>query len=148
MKILALDIGMNGAYARNYGLGERSGLSDCTRKEKQRAGVSLIKLNTFLYSQPFPDLIVHELLFVQHGDGARLIMGFGAVVEIFCTTHDIELVLVPAMTLKKWATGKGNCGKPEMKKRAGVDNHNLADAMLLLEYMLELKGLKTNTATA
>ena len=134
-KILALDIGMHGAYARNYGDEPRFGLVDCTRKPKERAGHSLFKLQNFLNSYAPPDLIVHEMLFVQHGDGARLLMGFGAVVEMYATTNSIPVKFVPAMTLKKWATGKGNCDKDAMKERAKVTNHNLADAILLLEYI-------------
>ncbi len=136
MKILALDIGMHGAFARNFGPFPRCGLLDCRRMQKQRPGVSLEKLLSFLNQQGKCDLIVHEVL-IGMGKGKRLLHGFGAVVELYATARGIPVKMIPAATLKKWATGNGRADKSEMKERAGdVTNDNLADALLLLEYAL------------
>ncbi|NUO19976.1 hypothetical protein HUU59_11055 [bacterium] len=134
MKVLALDIGKRGAFARNYGNRPRLGLIDCTRNAKDRPGISLMKLHRALEAQPVPDLIVHEVL-IGTGKGKRLLHGFGAVVELYATRHFIPVQMVPAATLKKWATGYGRADKTDMMNRSGeLMDDNLSDALLLLEY--------------
>ena len=93
-----------------------------------------MKLHRALESQPVPDLIVHEVL-IGMGKGKRLLQGFGAVVELYATKHFVPVKMVPAATLKKWATGDGRADKGDMMSRAGeLMDDNLADALLLLEY--------------
>jgi Holliday junction resolvasome RuvABC endonuclease subunit len=144
MRILALDIGKKGAFAKNYG-STKTGKIDCTRGSKQSYGASLDKLYDFLLKDGIangtPDLIAHEVL-IGRGGGAKLLMGFGAIVEFYAWSRKIPVVTVPPKTLKKWATGDGEANKGDMKKRAKKRDDNQADACLLLEYMLELKGLK------
>lgn len=144
MRILALDIGISGGYAKNYGK-TKSGKIDCSRHSKQTYGASLDKLYAFLLrvgiKNGTPDLIAHEVL-IGRGAGAKLLMGFGAIVELYAFNRKIPVITVPAKSLKKWATGDGDAGKKEMKTRAKKRDDNVADACLLLEYVSELKGLK------
>ena len=77
-------------------------------------------------------------------------MAVGLVTDTLAEAARVGLETMPIHTgaLKKWATGKGNTGKPGMMKRAAElypdieiidDNH--ADALLLLSYGLEEVGV-------
>jgi len=65
------------------------------------------------------------------------------VIELLCTERDIPFKGYHAKTIKKHATGNGNCGKKEMIKTAikkygyrGNDD-NVADAICLLKLAIE-----------
>jgi len=46
--------------------------------------------------------------------GAQLIHGFKVTMSTWCEEHNIPVHGLPIQTIKKFATGKGNAGKPEM----------------------------------
>lgn len=88
---------------------------------------------------PRVDLVVIEDL-PTHAHGAGITgMVHGAVRELLCDVG-LPYVLVPPATLKKYATGRGNATKPDMRmalyQRAGIDlrDDNQVDA-LWLRYM-------------
>lgn len=68
---------------------------------------------------------------------AHKIGEFGGVVRLACYDLMIQTFIVPPNSLKKFATGKGNAGKPiiirELYRRWGVviDDDNEADATVL-----------------
>jgi hypothetical protein len=73
------------------------------------------------------------------GAATACCVGLVSTVQTFAAEHDIELMAVHTGELKRWATGKGNAGKPAMMEAARargwtpVDD-NEADAQLLLEF--------------
>lgn len=64
----------------------------------------------------------------------------GGVLKLCAFKHDIEVLVVPPATLKKWVTGKGNADKKAMvaavKKKWKVDtsNNDECDAVALLHF--------------
>jgi Holliday junction resolvasome RuvABC endonuclease subunit len=55
------------------------------------------------------------------------------VIKLVCSMHDVKLVTVPPLKLKKYFTGKGSAGKGKMVDTAlslsiKVTNHDEADA--------------------
>lgn len=87
------------------------------------------------------DLIVYEQAHHRGGAATACCVGLVSTVQAFAAEHRAELMPVHTAELKKWATGKGNAGKPEMIKAAkgrgwDPDDDNEADAALLLEYAL------------
>jgi Holliday junction resolvasome RuvABC endonuclease subunit len=91
------------------------------------------------------DVIVYEQ--AHHRGGAATAVCVGLITEVlaFAAEHNIELMPVHTATLKKFATGSGRANKKDMVKAAqnrgwSPQDHNEADAQLLLEYGLnELK---------
>lgn len=93
----------------------------------------------------------------KHAHGAGLTGMAQGVVRLALKQTLVPYILVPAASLKKFATGSGNAGKPDMRmelyKRAGIDlkDDNQVDAWwlraighaLLGEPLLELP--KTHT---
>jgi len=86
--------------------------------------------------------IIEDLPTHAHGAG-KTGMAQG-VVRHCLIDNGIEYVTVVASTLKKFATGKGNCGKPDMRmelyKRTGLDipDDNQVDAWWLRQIGLHL----------
>jgi Holliday junction resolvasome RuvABC endonuclease subunit len=87
------------------------------------------------------DVVAYEA--AHHRGGAATQLCVGMVTDVLAWAADIgaETMPVHTGTLKKFATGKGNAGKPEMIQAAkdrGYDpeDDNEADACLLLEYAL------------
>lgn len=91
---------------------------------------------------PNIDLIVYEQPHQRGGHPTQVAMGLMSEVLAFAARANIDTTPVHSMTLKKWATGKGNSSKKEMmaevKKRGyNVSNDDEADAVLMLEYVLD-----------
>ena len=88
------------------------------------------------------DLIVYEQPHQRGGHPTQVAMGLATEVLSFSARANIETTTVHSMSLKKWATGKGNAKKPQMIEEAksrgyDVANDDEADAVLMLEYTLE-----------
>lgn len=73
---------------------------------------------------------------------ARSCMGMLAILEMWCETRRIEFREVNIVTLKKFATGRGNAKKPEMVAAAKakwpamrIPDDNAADALFLVDYV-------------
>ena len=80
-------------------------------------------------------------------DSAHAYGGFMATLTAWCEHHEIPYQGVPVGTIKKYATGKGNAGKPEMiaaAKTRGFNpiDDNEADALALLDWVLAQGGVQ------
>lgn len=64
----------------------------------------------------------------------------GGVLKLAAFQHDIEVLIVPPSTLKKWVTGKGNADKKAMvaavrrKWKVQTSNNDECDAIALLNF--------------
>jgi Holliday junction resolvasome RuvABC endonuclease subunit len=118
----------------------RRGESDGMRKLRFRAWVREM-LETLR-----PEVVVYEAPFVhpKHASSAELAYVFTGIVQMECEAVKIQYVSCPPSTLKRYATGKGNAGKPEMQEaaRRNYDHYSPvadpgadeADALLLLAW--------------
>jgi Holliday junction resolvasome RuvABC endonuclease subunit len=81
-----------------------------------------------------------------HAKGAGLTGMAQGVIRLTLLQERVPYVLVPAATLKKYATGRGNATKPDMRvellKRAGLDvrDDNQVDAWWLRALGADLSG--------
>lgn len=91
------------------------------------------------------DIAIIEDIYEGGTSAARLGMLHG-VIRVFLHWLDIPTVLVAPATLKKYATGKGNATKPDMRmalyKRAGLDlnDDNQVDASWLYSMAMDHYG--------
>jgi Holliday junction resolvasome RuvABC endonuclease subunit len=82
-----------------------------------------------------------------HAHGAGITGMVQGVVRLALLQARVPYALVPAATLKKYATGDGGAGKPDMRmalyKRTGIDERddNLVDAWFLRAAGLERLGV-------
>ena len=139
LKILSLDPATHCGYALSHAL---YGVWDLTPKRDESAGMRLIrlrsKLNEILESENI-DLVVFERPGGFH-KGAMIVQSeIQGQIKVICEDHQIEYRAYSSQEIKKFATGKGNCGKPAMiqaaKDKLGYkgNDDNEADALWLLE---------------
>lgn len=101
-----------------------------------------------------PDLVVIEEMFVGHASSAITIIQIGTLLRYFLWQEGIKYIDVPATTLKKFVSGKGNSKKEEMMmhvlKRWGFTSptNNIADAVGLGMFGLCCVGEKFDVASA
>jgi Holliday junction resolvasome RuvABC endonuclease subunit len=92
-----------------------------------------------------PDLVVIEDVVTRSPAASSLGMAHGAV-RLMLVEHGVRYILLPPATLKRFATGKGNATKPDMRmalyQRMGIDlrDDNQVDATWLRYAGLELLG--------
>jgi Holliday junction resolvasome RuvABC endonuclease subunit len=123
-----------------------SGAWDLSTRRDESAGMKLLRLETKLVdvAKTGVDLVVYEtpalhsyaLAVISHAK-------FIGVIERFCTRHRINYRGYAPTEIKKFATGKGNAGKPEMIKAArerwgyAGDDNNEADALCILHLAVD-----------
>lgn len=82
------------------------------------------------------DLVsMEDLAFSVRGDGAFVLPWIWGRVLDLCEKYDVPVIIVAPSQIKKYATGKGNCGKDEVLARmirsfpsVNITNDNEADA--------------------
>ena len=154
MKILALDCATRLGWASKHELAGREGLDwgheDFPIPRGSSAGMRWINFLAWLermIDQVKPELIVFEQPFIgamRSGTAAEIAYGMSTRVQQVAEARGIDYRPVSAAVLKKWATGKGNAGKPEMIAAANqklqlgfadeptISDDNEADAALIL----------------
>ena len=144
MRILALDLATKTGWACNIN-GRHSGVQSFDLKRGESPGMRFLRcrawLNQMLQLLGGIDLIAYEQ--AHHRGGAATACCVGLVTEVlaFAAEHGIETLPVHTGSLKKRSTGSGRANKDRMFKAArergwSPEDHNEADAVLLLEYAL------------
>ncbi len=138
-KILALDPATHCGYAIERHL---YGVWDLTPKRDESIGMRLIrfrsKMNDILASEHI-NLVVFERPGGMHKAPIIVQSEIQGQIKVICEDHKIEYRAYSSQEIKKFATGKGNCGKPAMidaaQKKLGYtgNNDNESDALWLLE---------------
>jgi hypothetical protein len=144
VKILALDLATKSGWATTEG--HQSGVQVFDVRRGESPGMRFLRCRAWLgeLSQLLGgiDLIVYEQAHHRGGAATACCVGLVSTVLTFAAKHDVETMPVHTAELKKWATGKGNAGKPAMLQAAkdkgwSPADDNEADAQLLLEFALE-----------
>jgi Holliday junction resolvasome RuvABC endonuclease subunit len=144
MKILAIDPATKTGWAWMEPGRQFSGVWDLSVRKDESSGMRLIRLDSKLdeiYNTIGIDLLVFEA--ARGGMPGRL----GALVvsaeiqghiKFWCEKRGIDFRGSSPSEIKKWATGKGNAGKPLMVEKAKekwpnveIVDDNQADAMFL-----------------
>ena len=93
----------------------------------------------------FNQAVIEGYAYGRHNK-AHQIGELGGVVRLTLQEEDVPYLEVPPTVLKKYATGRGNAPKPDMRmelyKRSGLDvaDDNAVDALWLLAVARELAG--------
>jgi hypothetical protein len=144
MNILALDLATKTGWATNAG--HTSGVQTFDVRRGESPGMRFLRcrgwLSEMLSLLGSIDVIVYEQAHHRGGAATACCVGLVSTVLTFAAEHSIETMPVHTGELKRWATGKGNAGKPAMIEAAKVrgwspSDDNEADAQLLLVYALE-----------
>lgn len=148
MNIWAFDLGTKCGWAnRTQGAPLLSGMNDFAPARGESPGMRFLRFRRSLgelAATGKPDIIVWEQPHNRGGAATAVLNGMEAEVLAFAAEHGIEHRAVHSSTLKKWATGKGNAGKPEMMDAAARlfpdvtladDNH--ADALIALAWAID-----------
>ncbi len=141
MNVLAVDIATKTGWATN--INRTSGVQVFDVKRGESPGMRFLRcrgwLSEMLSLLGGIDVIAYEQAHHRGGAATACCVGLVSTVQAFAAEHGIELMAVHTGELKRWATGKGNAGKPAMIEAArargwhSVDD-NGADAQLLLEF--------------
>jgi hypothetical protein len=144
MNILALDMATKTGWATN--VKRTSGIQTFDVRRGESPGMRFLRCRGWLTEMinllGDIDPIVYEQAHHRGGAATACCVGLVSTVQTFAAEHDTELMAVHTGELKRWATGKGNAGKPQMIKAAKARgwspaDDNEADAQLLLEYAME-----------
>lgn len=107
-----------------------------TRIERAAATLAWLQANTALFEGA--DVVIYERPFARGFDATRSLWGVAALIEATAGPYAYVTDATPT-EIKKWVTGKGSGGKPDMLLFAftlgyGGDNEHEADAFGLLRY--------------
>lgn len=123
MKILGLDCAGSTGWALYNGTEIASGVWDIRHRTGESPGMRYIRLrgrlNEILAACPGLSLVAVEKAHMRGAAATQYAHGYLAVIQAFCSEHQLEHVGFHTGTLKKFATGKGNASKPEMIAEAG-----------------------------
>jgi Holliday junction resolvasome RuvABC endonuclease subunit len=147
MRLIALDMATVTGWATSVG---QSGTFTADLKRGESPGMRFLRFRAWLKEliklTGGVDVIVFEQ--AHHRGGAATQLCVGLMTEALAAAAENNAQSMPVHTgsLKKWATGKGSSGKPEMIARAREmgylpSDDNEADACLLLEYARSELGL-------
>lgn len=145
IKILSLDLGTKTGWCTD----SQSGVQTFDVKRGESPGMRFLRcrawLNEIYALVPDLNILVYEQAHHRGGAATACCVGLVTVVLEFAAKNNLELMPVHTATLKKWATGNGRAGKPDMIKAAiqrgykPIDDND-ADACLLYEYAKEQLG--------
>jgi Holliday junction resolvasome RuvABC endonuclease subunit len=144
MTILALDLSLTATgWAKSldeFGVCRPGGVRGVERLQILENWLySRIVDATSAFATPTVDLaLIEGYSYAAKGSALFQIAEWGGVARLTLYQHDIPFIEVPPAVLKKYATGRGNATKPDMRmalyKRSGLDvaDDNAVDAIWLL----------------
>lgn len=139
IKILALDPATHCGFAVSNTL---YGVWDLSHRRDESVGMRLIRLRAKLdevITTERINLVVFERPGGQHKNAIIVQSELQGQIKVVCEDHKIEYRAYSSQEIKKFATGKGNAGKPAViaaaKEKLAYpgNNDNEADALWLLE---------------
>jgi Holliday junction resolvasome RuvABC endonuclease subunit len=139
LRILALDPATHCGYAISHDL---YGVWDLTPKRDESIGMRLIRFRNKLrevIQMEHINLVVFERPGGRHVAAVIVQSELQGQIKVMCEDLNVEYRAYSSQEIKKFATGKGNCGKPAMiaaaqeKLNYPGSNDNEADALWLLE---------------
>lgn len=143
MNILALDCGTKTGWASEVDGRIESGVQNFSLKRGESKGIRFLRFNTWLNDMLElikPHIVVYEMAHFRGGSATEILVGMTTRIEQFCEEKKIEYSSVHSGTLKRFATGKGNASKEDMRRAAVlkyermVDNDDEADALHALAW--------------
>ncbi len=139
LRILALDVATHCGWAIDHDV---YGVWNLTPRRDESIGMRLIRFRSKLHEIIVGEninLVVFERPGGQHKGAIIVQAELQGQVKVICEDLNVEYRGYSSQEIKKFATGKGNSGKPAMiaaaKAKIGYlgDNDNEADALWLLE---------------
>lgn len=116
-RILALDL----ATITGWANGSASGAENFKRRAGDSRGMLFIRFEAWLNEMTSmdrkPELIVYERPHARGRAATEVSHGLLGILQKVCAANGVEYADCPSTTLKKFATGKGNAGKPDMIAR-------------------------------
>lgn len=148
LNILALDIATHCGWAISRSL---YGVWDISPKRDESVGMRLIRLRSKL-NEILSLEKINLIVFERPGGkfkGAIIVQSeIQGQVKVFCEDHNIPYRAYSSQEIKKYATGKGNAGKPAMiaaaKEKLGYPNHKNDDNEVDALWMMELAKSEYN----
>jgi Holliday junction resolvasome RuvABC endonuclease subunit len=150
LSILALDLGTNCGFALLHPTSlVMSGTWSLKSKRMESIGMRYVRFRENVgrlhnCSGPLRRVYFEEVRRHMGVDAAHMYGGYLAVLQAWCTEHEVEYQGVPVGEIKKFWTGKGNAKKDAMiaeARRRGYDpvDDNEADAIAILVLRTEGK---------
>lgn len=147
MNVLALDCATRTGWCLLDSSGKvvESGVQDFSKRRGESNGLLFLRFRKWLetlvgFRHGGIGLVAYERAHMRGGAATELCVGLQTRVQEIAASKGIESLPVPSATLKKFATGSGRAGKPEMEVAAGrilgrppLDD-NEADAVMLARY--------------
>ena len=147
LNIVALDLATKTGWACVIDGKVSSGVQVFDLKRGESPGMRFLRLRAWLNEMMElsgkVDVVVFEQAHHRGGAATQLCVGMATEVMAWAAKIGAETMPVHTGTLKKFATGTGNAGKPEMIEAAKKMGHaptddNEADACCLLEYAMSI----------
>ena len=126
-----------------------SGVQDFKKRRGESNGIMFLKFRKWLAdlcTLYCPDIMVYEQASHRGGAATEICSNLTGRVQEIAADWEINCAHVRPSELKKFATGKGNAGKPEMMEAASMIlgrnpiDDNEADAVLMGQWAIEEFG--------
>ena len=150
MSTLALDIATKTGWALRCDDGVLlSGVQDFSLQRGESPGMRFVRFRSWLRDMLLKNqvyVVVYEQAHHRGGHATEVCVGLITHMQGVCAEFGAEYTHCHTATLKKFATGKGNAGKPEMLAAARekyaktgeiIEDDNQADALMLLAWAEE-----------
>lgn len=143
MTILALDLGTKLGWAVSYGPGDvLHGTVEFKTGRYEGGGMRWLRFRKWLQTMhehhgPMDAIYFEEVRAHKGTDAAHIYGGFLSQLTAWCEQRQVPYQGIPVGTIKRHATGKGNCNKDAMiaamkAKGFAPTDDNDADALALL----------------